>query len=130
MKKIIVVLIFFGACLGISKAQNPIPSYNTPVYSIANFQEGISKQNNGDATRGKRSIIVHSNGIPGTTATVYVYSLDLQTIYGPFTLYGGQTLQAEIDSREWGVLVESDDHITVDVSITEELSRAGARYLR
>jgi hypothetical protein len=130
MKKLIIVLILCCACTGILKGQNPIPSFNTPVYSIANFQEGLSKKSNADETRGKRTVVVHSNGQTGTIATVYVYCQDFQTIYGPYTLYGGQTLQVEIDDREWGVMVTSEDHITVDVWITEELSRAGMQSLR
>jgi hypothetical protein len=51
-------------------------------------------------------------------ATVCVYSLDGQTILGPYTVYGGEILSVPIDDREWGVYVESDDEITVDVWIS------------
>ena len=59
---------------GLLKAQNPIPSWNVPVYFRANFQElnkGIS---------------------------------------------------IEIDENEWGVLVESEEHLVVDVWIEESKS--------
>ena len=98
-------------------AQNPIPSYNFPVYQRANFQENLGP------TRAKKKVNVAAQcGSVKTmtcSATVWIYSLDMQTIYGPFTLYGGQTLTLEVDGREWGVFVESDDHVIVDVWIEE-----------
>ncbi len=125
MKRIFLLTILcFLSGVGLSYGQNPIPSYNAPVLSVANFQEGAPGFDTEESTRGKRTLIVHSNGGTSSTATVYVYSLDLQTIYGPFTLDGGQTLYINIDTREWGVLVESDDHITVDVWIEEDLLRS------
>jgi hypothetical protein len=36
---------------------------------------------------------------------------------GPHTLCEGQTLSVEIDENEWGVLVESEAHLVVDVWI-------------
>ena len=32
-------------------------------------------------------------------------------------MYGGQTLRGDIDDREWGVYVTTDDQIVVDVWI-------------
>jgi hypothetical protein len=46
-----------------------------------------------------------------------VYSLDGETVYGPFTVYSGETLRVEIDDRECGVYVESNEDVIVDVWI-------------
>jgi hypothetical protein len=43
-------------------------------------------------------------------------------------MHGGETLTVEIDSREWGVLVQSEDHITVDVWISEATKKPGTRF--
>ncbi|MEI7724456.1 MAG: hypothetical protein WCK09_05080 [Bacteroidota bacterium] len=102
-------------------AQNPIPSYNFPVYQHANFQEQSRVQTKGDNCLEKRNVVVNTScvgsGISVCSATVWVYSLDGQTTFGPFTVYGGETLYVEIDEREWGVYVMSDDHVEVDVWI-------------
>lgn len=117
MKHIFSFLIIF--MLGITSvlAQNPIPSYNFPVYQRANFQE------NQGPTRAKKKVNVEVQcGLVKSltcTATVWIYSLDLQTIYGPFSISGGETLTIEVDGEEWGVFVESDDHVIVDVWIEE-----------
>jgi hypothetical protein len=50
-------------------------------------------------------------------ATVWIYSLDLQTVYGPYTVYGGETLSVGVDWGEWGAYVTTDDQIVVDVWI-------------
>lgn len=114
------VILFLFALQGL-KAQNPIPSYNFPVHYRANFQERTGVAFQGDNCLEKRDVIVRTScGSTGKTtcsATVWVYSLDGQSIYGPFTVYGGETLRVEIDERQWGVYVESDDHVIVDVWI-------------
>lgn len=78
-----------------------------------------------DNTRGKRVMIIKANGVPSTTATVNLYSLDGLNVLGPYIMHGGETLMVEIDSREWGVLVQSEDHITVDVWISEATKKPG-----
>ncbi len=45
-------------------------------------------------------------------------------ILGPYIMHGGETLMVEIDSREWGVIVQSEDHITVDVWISEATKKS------
>jgi len=50
-------------------------------------------------------------------ATVWIYSLDGLDILGPYYLACGNTLEVEIDDREWGALVESDMDINVSVWI-------------
>jgi hypothetical protein len=117
LKKMFLILFLFGLGITLVSGQNPIPSYNVPVYHFANFQEQLKSCNTSDNSRGKSGIIIRANGATSSIAIVYVYSLDMQDVLGPFTMYGGETLTVSIDSREWGVLVESDDHITVDVWI-------------
>jgi len=74
-----------------------------------------------DNCLGKRDIIVKTTcagtGVMICTATVWVYSLDGQTVYGPYTMHGGDILRVEIDDREWGAYVVSNDLVTVDVWI-------------
>jgi len=41
-------------------------------------------------------------------------------VLGPYTVYAGETLDVEIDEREWGVLVQTTYEIQVDVWITGE----------
>lgn len=98
-------------------AQNPIPSYDFPVYRIANFQE------NAKMTLGRRKMNVQvqcvSFAMENCFATVYIYRLDGRIKYGPYTVYGGETLSVDIDDNEWGVLVESDDHVKVSIWIDE-----------
>jgi hypothetical protein len=123
MKRIILLLFILIIATGTHLvAQNPIPSYNVPVNLKAYFQE----QNNDNSckqTLGKRTLHVRvsCSGTSVTTcsATVWVYSLDGEDTYGPFTVNGGETLEVEIDEREWGVYVESETPVIVDVWIDE-----------
>ena len=115
MKNLFLVVTFILMLCGFQQthAQQPIPSYNVSVKTRANFQES-------QPSRGKRNmnIKVQCSGIslaPTCQATIWVYSLDGQTIFGPFTVSGGETLSVPIDGREWGVFVQTEDTITVDV---------------
>jgi hypothetical protein len=68
--------------------------------------------------REKREVNVHIRSAisdPNCQAMVWVYSLDQTTVLGPFTVNCGETLTIAIDDGEWGVLVESDEEIIVDV---------------
>ncbi|MEI6898765.1 MAG: hypothetical protein WCL00_02710, partial [Bacteroidota bacterium] len=122
MKKTI-GFILFGLLFGIANldGQNiptyPIPSYNISVDGYANFLNQHSNSKN--TSRGKRDANIHlksgSVGNPNCEATVWVYSLDQTTILGPYTVNCGETLTVEIDEREWGVLVESEEEVIVDV---------------
>jgi hypothetical protein len=56
-----------------------------------------------------------SVGYTNCEATVWVYNLDQNTVLGPYTVNCGETLTVEIDEREWGVLVESEEGVIVDV---------------
>lgn len=63
------------------------------------------------------NVVVTSVGTKSCTATVWVYSLDQTTVLGPYTVTCGQTLSVPIDERQWGVLVESEEEVIVDVWI-------------
>jgi hypothetical protein len=140
MKKRLLLPVLLLLLFGVQKAfcQYPIPSYNVTVISKATFQEsqgstGVSSLNRNNkgqvgAPMAKREMDVKVNcsGIsPNGTcqATVWVYSLDGQTILGPFTVYGGDVLSVPIDERDWGVLVSTDDNITVDVWIGSDYTK-------
>jgi len=53
-------------------------------------------------------------------ATVWIYSLDEQDILGPYNVSCEELLSVEIDERDWGVVVQSEYHVYVDVWIEEE----------
>lgn len=95
----------------------PIPSYGVQVSGYANFREGY--HNPAKSTREKMTanVVVTSVGTKSCTATVWVYSLDQTTVLGPYTVTCGQTLSVPIDERQWGVLVESEEEVIVDVWI-------------
>ncbi|MCX6303846.1 MAG: hypothetical protein NT040_02655 [Bacteroidetes bacterium] len=95
----------------------PIPSYNVRVIGYANFRQDYHL--NSKSTREKRNVQVNitSSNPYGCTATVWIYSLDHATVLGPFTVTCGQTLTVPIDDRQWGVLVESEEEVFVDVWI-------------
>lgn len=104
------------------QAQNPIPSYNVLINTQGTFIESFS---NGSVTEGKRKVFISGSSVAETTtsdchATVYVATVDQQTILGPFTLVCGVTLEVEIDDRQWAVLVVSDSTIFISVWIVEE----------
>lgn len=99
----------------------PIPSFNIPVDSgYARFQENIHPIN-ADAPLGKRDahVIITSRGpeTSGCQAQVWLYSLDGLDILGPYTVMCGETLTVEIDERAWGVLVQTEYDVLVDVWI-------------
>lgn len=99
----------------------PIPSYNVPIDSgCAHFYErGITFS--GDLTREKRNAIVtiekRTPGLSDCRSLVWIYSLDELDILGPYVVLCCETLTVEIDERDWGVLVETDSDVLVDVWI-------------
>jgi hypothetical protein len=97
----------------------PIPSYNIQIYGAANFQENL-KPFKISGAKEKRIQNVAVSGSTGGKASVIIYSLDGRDVLGPYTVYVGETLSVEIDERDWGVLVESEDDIQVTVWISEE----------
>ena len=98
-------------------AAYPIPSYNVPVYHIANFQEKSTYGKSKGTAKEKRNLIIRISGYggPNCSCTVWVYSLDGRDVIGPDTVGCNVQLSYEIDERDWGVIVECDDHVTVDV---------------
>lgn len=121
MKKTVLLLIFgFFLAVGLmSQTQNPypIPSYNVTVDGYTLFQESMGSS----LTEGKKilntSVKKYGPESPECTATVWIYSLDEQSVLGPYSVPVGTILSVEIDDRLWGVLVDSDCEILVDVWI-------------
>ena len=99
----------------------PIPSFNVAVSGIAVFQENCSS----DQTKSileKRKIHVQvscqkSADTVSCPIRVWIYSLDGLDTLGPYCVSCGQTLEVEIDDREWGALVVADMAINVSVWI-------------
>jgi len=122
MKKSLFILI---CCFGIAfntYAQYPIPSYNVPVFPRATFSQGlITPLQQRYAPMEKRRLGIHVSQLIADTVSnsviIYVYSLDGQTILGPFYLTGNETIYVDIDDRLWGVLVESESKVKVSVWI-------------
>ena len=123
MKKNVIIsalFVFFSITLMSQTGPNyPIPSYNVPIDSgYALFQE-CGNIVSIDKTREKRDIyvtnILRVTGISDCRSQVWIYSLDGLDILGPYAVLCGETLTVEIDERDWGVLVETDSDILVDV---------------
>ena len=122
MKKVFLMtlVLMLGGIFQLS-AQNPIPSYNTPVNHVANFQELVNSPDLKSTSKGQRVLQVKVKGSSAAKATIWVYSHDNQDILGPFIVYGGETISVSIDDRLWGVIVHSDSDIDVDVWIEEQM---------
>jgi len=145
MKKKLFLVALLLLLFGLQKAfcQYPIPSYNVNVTSWANFQESqlsseltIPNSNNSGyvvSPMAKRDMNVQVNCCGFSSgdscqATVWVYSLDGQTILGPFTVYGGDVLSVPIDDRDWGVIISTEDDITVDVWIGSDDTKKPEKF--
>ena len=120
MKKIIPIFLLLSAAGSLVRAQNPIPSFDVPVFPSATFHESSPDRSDPDRSLEKRVIHVVVYGSPSGMANITLYSLDSVTVLGPYVRYGGQSLEQEIDEREWGVSVTSEDEMYVDVWIEEE----------
>ena len=124
MKKLIIFLMILALGAGInSQASKPIPSYKDHVSKAANFQEkhlGNFGPDNG--IKGKRYMVVVAQviGPSKDPIIIWVYSLDGRDIQGPFVINDGDgQIQAEIDGREWGALVQCEDKCIVTVYTTD-----------
>ena len=124
MKTSILITLFLSlVCFFPVKSQNiptyPIPSYNVIVNGIANFKNAISHGESLNIPMEKRDANIHlksgSIGNPDCRATVWLYSLDQTTVLGPYEVACGETLRVEVDEREWGVIVQTDSEVIVDV---------------
>lgn len=49
--------------------------------------------------------------------TLWVYCIESLEVVGPFQLCAGEILTVEIDERTWGVYIESESSLVVDVWI-------------
>ncbi len=116
-----ILLLFFLTGFPAAKGQNPIPSYNVSVLGDALFVEPQPQLPAGKTRRTLNASASCTN--TGETnldyTTVYVATVDRQTILGPYTLYCGQTLSVEIDDRQWGVLVTTQTEMLISVWIDE-----------
>jgi hypothetical protein len=99
--------------LGQSVPVYPIPSHNVALSGPARFEPSLNSIQEPTRKRVFQNVTVR--GGPGTHATVHIYSLDGLNILGPYPVYAGETLTVEIDERDWGVFIQTDDEITVDV---------------
>jgi hypothetical protein len=109
-------------CQGQNLKPFPIPSWQVPIDSgaTARFQEpkatGLLK-----SILEKRDVHVKLKSTnpenPYCEAEVWIYSLDGLDAMGPYTVHCGETLVVEIDDRPWGVYVDSEANIIVDVWI-------------
>ncbi|MBM3404872.1 MAG: hypothetical protein FJY10_08280 [Bacteroidetes bacterium] len=99
----------------------PIPSFNANVTSISTFVEVLSTAP--FFTDGKKEMKVkkyENSGDNFQPARVWFFSLDQTTVLGPFELFDNNIVSQEVDSRPWGVIIESGTQITVDVWIYSE----------
>jgi hypothetical protein len=129
MKKLILFLMILTLGAGINlQAAKPIPSYKEKVSRVANFKEkhlGDFGPDNG--IKGKRYMVVVAQvaGPSKTPITIWVYSLDLRDIMGPYTVEGSGEIEVPIDGREWGVLVQCEDKCSVSVWTTDNPGGGG-----
>ena len=119
MKKIILlsVIIYFTLISG-SFAQiiNPIPSYNYQMTSSQALFGEIRSAGNGKEKRDMDVEISTASHWPGQIfAKVWVVKKNGNVVKGPFIIYPGQLLQVPIDNGKWGVIVNCDWEVAVDV---------------
>ena len=128
-----ILLLFLFGCSG-TYSQTiptyPIPSNNILVNGYANFHDNI-RNSKTNPTKAKMEVNVKVQNVSGSSncqATVWIYSLDHTTVLGPYTVLCGQTLTVPIDEREWGVLVESEENVVVDVwkTISDQMNLHGS----
>ncbi len=122
MKKtagIILVFLLFGLtqAYGQTIPFYSIPSYNVPVDGYAGFISRTSPPP--IPSKGKVDAKIHVRSAtsvpPDVYVTVWVSTADRSTLLGPFMVKCGETLTVSIDERQWGVLVECDTNVLVDV---------------
>jgi hypothetical protein len=121
MKILVVGFIIIFSVIQSVQGQYSIPAYNALVEYKADFQENNHDNCIGDITLSKREIKVGVKTIGFTMAyckaTVWVYSLDKETVYGPYTVYNDEILSVVIDQRKWGVFIECEEPVVADVWI-------------
>jgi hypothetical protein len=126
MKKLFTFLMILALGAGIHlqlQASKPIPSFNTQIYNVANFQEKhLTGDDPNSGIKGKRNmyIVAQIAGPSKTPIIIWVYSLDGRDILGPYILYGSGEISVPIDDREWGVLIQCSDKVVVSVYTDDE----------
>lgn len=124
MKKLFLLALFLVLLAGLpAEGQNPIPSWNTQVRGKANFVERLPQLPvDGTPLRGKRVLHLSGQGtasVPVVVATVWVYCKETGIVIGPLELTSGEPLAVDIDENEWGVWIECDTQIIVNVWIDD-----------
>jgi hypothetical protein len=110
-----------------AKAQYPIPSYVVAVTQQAYFEEQRNLALINLMPQAKRELDVQVQSPTISTvspcATIWVYSLDRQTILGPYTLDNSDILSVPIDERLWGVFLEATYELNASVWINGETTQ-------
>jgi hypothetical protein len=123
MKKIILIsVMLMFVSLNYLVASKPIPAYNVKINSTTNFIERGGGNSGFTFTEGRRQVNVessttHTGPISGYTF-VYVYKLDFSVVLGPFKLYPDNVLSVDIDEDKWGVLVQTDQDLSITIWIS------------
>jgi hypothetical protein len=98
-----------------------IPSHHVEVKSKANFHEQQNLILPDQATTRNKTVYVQSMSPASPTgmlcAKVWLYSLDMQDVLGPFELTTGQLFQVIVDERPWGIYSEVSLELFMDVWI-------------
>jgi len=124
MKKVMFIFIACMLFAAIHKAaaqssmSYPIPSYDVMVNGLANFEEsGGTGSVNTDAKKTISIISVGYNTLAPCNITICIYSLDGQYCLGPYTISCGQSFSIYVADRAWGVNVQTECAVEVDVFI-------------
>ena len=121
MKKLVLVIAVLFIAAGFqAKAVKPIPSYHAPMFGLANFQEKHTGLKSEPKEKRDMNVVSTVSGGGPKVAIVFIYSLDFKNILGPFYLYNEDKITVEIDGREWGVFVQSSDHMEISVWTDKE----------
>jgi len=89
-----------------------IPAFNVPVTQNTSFRElkhGFKIDPAGSRARRTAHCDVETQTPPNASnailAVVQFYSLDGQDVYGPYNIYESETLEVDLDDRDWGLQV-------------------------
>ena len=110
MKKQVIISVFFAVAMFFSAnvfAQYPIASYNVPVDPGTYFSQLQTPNHTMSSERRKINVNTSDPDSAPTSkwVTFVVYSLDMQTFKGPYTIQVGNSKRINIDERPWGVTV-------------------------
>jgi len=110
MKKQVLFSVFFVVSIFFSAnvfAQYPISSFDTPTAPGTYFT--MSHATSPSMSAEKRKMVINTTD-PGSAptsgfTTFVVYSLDMQSFQGPYTIQIGSSKSISIDERQWGLVV-------------------------